>query len=274
MSTDTGSAEVGGDVGGDVGGLPAEFFDSLSNEVIQARVDAQEAKQITGRLREVLGDEKKSVNPLSWYDDVLDSLLEAEKNNRSMPMTAKLAAVLAETQKGLLELREETKRKDEIIKKLQNPVSNANNRAFAAMDDHITTMLTELYDEVPPAYHDAVASQLEGIIRDLMQNAPDKWEKIRRSDTYQKRLVAHCVEQLVPPKAKQKIMAQHEDERPTTEEDFMQAEKELAQMYRLVQEGTISEREFERVYKGFRQAMWEWKANGPQRYNSTKYRRR
>lgn len=263
----------GGDVGGDVGGLPESFFQNVNDEVLQARADAHEAKEITGKLKQVFTEEKPT-NPLSWYDDVLDSLLEAEKNNRSMPMTAKLAAVLAETQKGLMELREETKRKDEIIKRLQNPVNNANQRAFAAMDDHITTMLTELYDEVPPAYHDAVASDLEGIIRDLMQNAPDKWEKIRRSDTYQKRLVAHCVERLVPPKAKQKIMTQHEEERPTTEEDFIRAENDLKEMYSLVQQGLVSERQFQKVYQGFRQAMWEWKTNGPQRYNSTKNRRR
>lgn len=268
------SVETNGGEGSDVGGgLPDGFFDAVSSEVIEARKEASEAKAITGKLKEVFSEKKES-NPLGWYDDVLDSLLEAEKNNRSMPMTAKLAAVLAETQKGLLELREETKRKDEIIKKLQNPVSSANNRAFAAMDDHITTMLTELYDEVPPAFHDAVASQLEGIIRDLMQNAPDKWEKIRRSDTYQKRLVAHCVEQLVPPKAKSRIMEQHEEQRPTTEQDFIQAEQELLQMEQLVKQGLVPANEFKRAVQGFREAFWEWKVNGPGKYNATKNRRR
>lgn len=269
-SVETTSGE-GSDIGG---GLPDGFFDAVSSEVIEARREASEAKAITGKLKEVFSDKKESSNPLGWYDDVLDSLLEAEKNNRSMPMTAKLAAVLAETQKGLLELREESKRKDEIIKKLQNPVSSANNRAFAAMDDHITTMLTELYDEVPPAFHDAVASQLEGIIRDLMQNAPDKWEKIRRSDTYQKRLVAHCVEQLVPPKAKSRIMEQHENERPTTEQDFIRAEQELMEMEQLVRQGVIPAKQFENTLTAFRQAFWEWKVNGPAKYNRTKYGRR
>ena len=118
------SVETTGGEGSEIGGgLPDGFFDAVSSEVIEARREASEAKAITGKLKEVFSDKKESNNPLGWYDDVLDSLLEAEKNNRSMPMTAKLAAVLAETQKGLLELREETKRKDEIIKKLQNPIT-------------------------------------------------------------------------------------------------------------------------------------------------------
>jgi vacuolar-type H+-ATPase subunit E/Vma4 len=193
-----------------------------------------------------------------------------------MPLTGKIATVLAQNQKEVLELQRLVREQSETIKKLQNPTSAANQRAFAAMDDSITTTLEGMYGEVPVAFHDAVSQEIEGVIKTLMREAPEKWEQIRRSEVFQKRLVAHCAQKLVPPKARQVMLEKHEAERPTTGQDFDQAIRELDQLKRMAAQGQgpYSAAQLKNMETELRQKAWEFKYNGQRRYNQPDRRRR
>jgi len=270
--------------GGEAGGSDsaAEFLQSIGNELGSARQDAAAARQeaarageIASRLKQAFAPEPQAPNELAWYDDVLDAFIEAEKAGKPMPLTGKLATVLAENQKRTIELEKLVRKQSEVIEKLQNPASAANQRAFAAMDDAITTTLEGMYGEVPVAFHDAVSSEVESVIRTLMKEAPEKWEQIRRSEQFQKRLVAHCAQKLVPPKARQVMLEKHETERPTTAQDFTQAIQELEQLKALAAQGRspYSPAQLKQMETELRQKAWEFKYNGSQRYNQPGRRR-
>jgi GTP1/Obg family GTP-binding protein len=139
-----------------------------------------------------------------------------------------------------------------------------------AMDDAITTTLEGIYGEVPSAFHNAVSSEVETILRTLQAEAPEKWEQIRRSETYQKRLVAHCAQKLVPPKAREIVMDKHEKERPTTYADIMQARSEIRQLKQAMSQGHdvgYTPKQLESFERQVREQEWEMRYNGVKRYN-------
>lgn len=271
--------------GGEVGGSDssaAEFLQSLGSELGSAREDAatareeaRQAREFTSRIQQAFAPQQQEANPLGWYDEALDAFIEAEKAGKPMPLTGKIATVLAQNQKEVLELQRLVREQSETIKKLQNPTSAANQRAFAAMDDAITTTLEGMYGEVPVAFHDAVSQEIEGVIKTLMREAPEKWEQIRRSEVFQKRLVAYCAQKLVPPKARQVMLEKHESERPTTAQDFAEAIRELEQHKQLTAQGKgqYSPAQLKKMETELRQKAWEFKYNGESRYNQPSRRR-
>lgn len=266
------------------GGDASEFLESLGSEMgatreeaRAAREEAKQAREQFSRVREAFApSQREAPNPLGWYDETLDALFEAEKQGKSMPLTGRLATVLAENQKETLALRQQLAEQARVIEQLKNPSSAANQRAFAHIDDSITTTLEGMYGDVPEAFHDAVASQVSGILKTLMAEAPEKWEQVRRSDTMQKRLVAHCAQKLVPPAARQHMLEKHEAERPTTQDDFVTAGRELMQLKQAAAngQGPYSMKEIGRMETKLRQEMWEYKINGERKYNQRDGRRR
>ena len=261
----------------------SDFLENLGSEMgatreeaRAAREESRQAREVTSRMREVFAPKQEAPNELGWYDDFLDTMLEAEKANRPMPLTGKLGTVAAQTQQKLSALERVVQEQAEVIKKLQNPSSSANQRAFADMDDSITTTLEGMYGEVPIAFHDAVSSEVEGIIKTLMREHPDKWEQIRRSTTIQKRLVSHCAQKLVPPKAREYMLEKHESERPATAQDFTEAVGELRALQRDAAQGKgpYSTKQLEKMETDLRIQAREFQYNGAQKYNDPRTRRR
>ena len=266
------------------GNETSEFLESIGSEMGATREEARQAREEARQTREQLGkmreafnpSQREAPNPLGWYDETLDALFEAEKQGKSMPLTGRLATVLAENQKDTLALRQQIAEQAKVIEQLKNPSSAANQRAFAHIDDSITTTLEGMYGDVPEAFHDAVASEISSILKTLMAEAPEKWEQIRRSDTIQKRLVAHCAQKLVPPAARHHMLEKHESDRPTTMGDFANAARELASLKQAASQGQgpYSAQQLGKMETELRQKAWEFKINGERKYNQPERRSR
>jgi len=266
------------------GNETSEFLESLGSEMGATREEARQAREEARQTREQLGRMREAFspqaapqqNPLGWYDETLDALFEAEKQGKSMPLTGRLATVLAENQKDTLALRQQLAEQARVIEQLKNPTSAANQRAFAHIDDSITTTLEGMYGDVPEAFHDAVASEISSILKTLMAEAPEKWEQVRRSDTLQNRLVAYCAQKLVPPAARQHMLEKHETERPTTMSDFANAARQLDALKQAAAQGhgPYTPQQLGKMETELRQKAWEFKINGERKYNQPERRRR
>lgn len=262
-----------------------EFLQSLASETGGAREDARQARELSQQQAQKLeqiqraftGEREEAPDQTAWYNEFLDAIMEAEKQNRSMPMTARLGTVAYENQKKALALEAQVAKLEHAIKQLSDPRARAEQLAYAHMDDAITTTLEGMYGEVPMAFHNAVSSEVESVLREIQKSAPQKWEQLRRSETAQKKLVQHCAQKLVPPKARDFLLQKHEQERDTTGQDFQAAWQEIRQLERAAAEGKLSAREVAQVQRdkvALRQKELEYKYNGPERYNRAPVPRR
>jgi hypothetical protein len=268
-------SESVGTEGGQDGGM-SDFVQGIGQELgisreeaRQAREEARESKEMFKKLEGVFKEQPKD-NPQAWFDNILDAVMEADRQGKPMPITGQMATILAKVQEQTLGQQAQIEKLEKIIQQLSNPANAANQRAYMAMDDAITTTLEGIYGEVPMAFHNAVSSEVESILRTLQTEAPAKWEQIRRSETYQKRLVAHCAQKLVPPKAREIVMEKHEKERPTTYADIMQARSEIREMKRAVAQGHdvgYTPKQLESFERQVREQEWEMRYNGPRKYN-------
>lgn len=200
--------------------------------------------------------------------------MEAEKAGKSMPMTGVIAQQVAALQKKSMNESQEIAQLRAIVEKLKNPSVMADQRAYANMDDQIITTLEDMYGEdVPPAFAEAVSSEIESVLRVIQAEAPDKWKKIGRSESMQRKLVLHCAQKLVPPKARETMVSQYEQERPTTMQDFERGWAELATLEQMAKRGEANPREVAQMKTQLRQEWLEYKFNGEKRYNNRDNRR-
>jgi archaellum component FlaC len=224
---------VGGEgQGGGQGDGAADFMASLTNEfgnvrqeINSTRQAAQQSQETIQRIKEAMGGEKQQ--EAYWYDEMLDQLLEQEKAGKSLPMTARLASVLAATEKTSREQREEMAALKEQIKQLSNPTTTVNQAVYAKIDNQITTNLEKVFGEVDPHLYDSVSVKVADTLKAIQKEHPEQWEKIRRNDADQMKIVAWAIQSFVPPSAKKLVMQQWEDKQPITDGDFQQAFDEI-----------------------------------------------
>jgi hypothetical protein len=260
-------------------GSAQEYLASLEAEVGNTRQEAQQARRESAQLAQTVGKIREAFVPNEpargdeWYDDFIDAMLEAEKAGKPMPLTGKLGTVLAQVQKERNQDKAQLAQLMEIVKQLKNPSNVADQRAFANMDDQIITTLEDMYGEdVPPAFAEAVSSEILSILDVIQREAPEKWKKIARSESMQRKLVLHCSQKLVPPKARETMISQYESQRPTTTQDFEQGWNEIAQLEELARRGEVDPREVGRLKTELRQQWLEYKFNGPSKYNKGRNR--
>lgn len=282
--TDTTGSSAGESTGGSEASAQ-EFLSSLASETGGAREDARQAREIAAQnakqfeqiQRAFTGEKEAAPDETAWYNEMLDALMEAEKQGKPMPMTARLGTVAYENQKKALALESQVAELRNMVKQLSDPRARAEQLAYAHMDDAITTTLEGMYGEVPMAFHNAVSSEVESVLREIQKSAPQKWEQLRRSETAQKKLVQHCAQKLVPPKAREFLLQKHESERDTTAQDFQSAWNEIRALERAAAEGKLSAKEVAAVQRdkvALRQKELEYRYNGPERYNRAPVPRR
>jgi hypothetical protein len=225
-----------GGQGEGTGGEGAEFMNSLASEfgsirgeIAHTRKEAQAARGTIDRIKEAVGVENQAQEAY-WYDEVLDQLLEAEKSGKSLPMTARLASVLAETQKASKQQAEMIARLEAQLRKQQNPDTHVNAQTYAALDTMIVGNLEKIFGEVDSHLYDSVSVKIADALKDLQKNHPKQWENIRRSSDSQKKLVSWAIQGFVPPSAKKLVMDQWESQQPITDNDFQNAFEEAKQI--------------------------------------------
>ena len=223
---------AGGEGQGGGQGEGADFMASLTNEfgnvrneISSARQAAQQSQETIQRIKEAVGGEAQQ--EAYWYDEMLDQLLEQEKSGKSLPMTARLASVLAATEKSAREQREEVAALKKQIASLTNPTTHVNQSVYAKIDNTITSNLEKVFGEVDPHIYDSVSVKVADMLKQIQAEYPQQWEKIRRSDADQMKIVAHAIQSFVPPSAKKLVMQQWEEKQPVTDGDFQEAFDEI-----------------------------------------------
>lgn len=264
----------------DQGGATSDYMQGIESEISNTREEALQARREAAHLSQTVGKIRQAFVPAEqprgdeWYDQILDQLMEAEKAGKSMPMTGVIAQQVAALQKKSMNESQEIAQLRAIVEKLKNPSVVADQRAYANMDDQIITTLEDMYGEdVPPAFAEAVSSEIENVLRVIQAEAPDKWKKIGRSESMQRKLVLHCAQKLVPPKARETMVSQYEQERPTTMQDFERGWAELATLEQMAKRGEANPREVAQMKTQLRQEWLEYKFNGEKRYNNRDNRR-
>lgn len=262
------------------GEATSDYMQGIESEIANTREEALQARREAAHLSQTVGKIRQAFVPQEqprgdeWYDQILDQLMEAEKAGKSMPMTGVIAQQVAALQKKSMNESQEIAQLRAIVEKLKNPSVMADQRAYANMDDQIITTLEDMYGEdVPPAFAEAVSSEIESVLRVIQAEAPDKWKKIGRSESMQRKLVLHCAQKLVPPKARETMVSQYEQERPTTMQDFERGWAELATLEQMAKRGEANPREVAQMKTQLRQEWLEYKFNGEKRYNNRDNRR-
>jgi hypothetical protein len=102
-----------------------------------------------------------------------------------------------------------------------------NQAVYAKIDNQITTNLEKVFGEVDPHLYDSVSVKVADTLKAIQKEHPEQWEKIRRNDADQMKIVAWAIQSFVPPSAKKLVMQQWEDKQPITDGDFQQAFDEI-----------------------------------------------
>ena len=257
--SDGNGGEMGG--AGSEGGA-ADFMASLKSEfgnvrqeMGNVRAEANEARNTINRIKEAVGGEKEAES--YWYDEMLDQLLEAEKSGKSLPMTARLAAVLASNEKTTKTQEATIAELKKRIDQLQNPQTHINTQTYAQLDNLVSSNLEKVFGEVDQHIYNAVSVKIADTLKELQKSYPDQWKDIQRNDGARTKLVSWAIQSMVPPSAKKLVMDKYEESQPLTDADFQRAFDEAKQ----IPNAQLRARAITQI----RQAHWEHKYNANRR---------
>lgn len=169
------------------------------------------------------------------------ALADKSRGGTGLPLTTTLATEFF--QKMMEDADENEKLRSDIeelkkqTKRATDPSAALDLMAFADFDGKIMSALNTVYgagDEYgqqKDAQYKAICMQIEQEIRDLKENDPDVWDRVRRNGTDRAKMVGHFVKLNIPPKARELLEEQQIRDTPLTLEDTYQAfleAKELA----------------------------------------------
>lgn len=220
-----------------------------ARELQSVRTDAQKANETISKLKSVFDpDSGKAADPYESekerlnqeLDEYINAAMEHDRRGTPIPLTINNAVSNIKFQLRSLEkektYEEETKRLREEVKRLSNPGHSIDQTAFSNIDSHVINSLEQIYgpgDEYTDqknAQFQAVTGQIANEIRDLKENDPQMWDRIRRDRNAQTKLVNHFVKKNIPPKARQ-IMEQDEIRRtPLGYDELVNAFREAKEL--------------------------------------------
>ncbi len=143
---------------------------------------------------------------------------------------------------------------------VSDPSHSIDQMAFSAIDSNIINGLNTVYGEneemeqVKAQQFRSVAALITEEIKQLKQNDPETWDRIRRNPVDQKKLTNHFLQKVIPPRARQLMEDDRIRNTPTTFSDLMAAFKEANQIKDPEQRKQIQER--------IRQEMWAERTSG------------
>lgn len=188
----------------------------LNSDFDMLRRSKEESDGQWGKLKDVFAPEApREADPVKEYeaemDQVIEAAIEAERNGRPIPMTARahLAALTAriEQAKFMKEARDEIAALKAQNQRLSDPRQTVYNQAYATMDSLVQQGLDSIYGGAPEygqvkaSQFDSVTKQMATYIQKLRQASPDKWERLARDPQQMQSFVQHHLRQNLPPKA-------------------------------------------------------------------------
>lgn len=249
----------GGDTGVDFRALfeqTTQELESTKHQASQFSKELSSVKEASGKTSQALdkiraaltGEDGGEVDPVqsqvsaleAKMDEVLQIAIEAERAGKPIPMTV---ATAVDGLKSQIEFIKYKAAADAQIaelkaqyKQLSNPTNTIDQTAYSNMDSSIMTALNaiygnaEEYEPVKSAQFDSISRQIISEIKDLKQNDPETWDKIRRSPKAQQNLVTHFVKKTIPPRARQ-IMEEDQIRRePMSYNELLNAFREAKEL--------------------------------------------
>ena len=225
---DASAASGGGDINFQ------ELFESTQKELQSTKSESQQMQQRlklvgdeskkTGetleRIKAALMGEQQQEQKGSTVDEQIEGLqaqmdyyiqqaIEAERKGSPIPLTANLAVQSLKHQIETLKEREEYRKELAEIKRALrvqgDPARSVDQIAYSIIDSHLSSVLATIYgpDEDTSVQRDAISKLIVAELKDLQKSEPQSWDRIRRDQNAQKRLVNHFAEKIIPPKARQ-----------------------------------------------------------------------
>lgn len=258
----SGSSEGAGlGQGGDSGGAGGDAFDYRAAFTSTQRALEDTRKEFTGfkktveerdkrygdsadkisKIQEIFNPKEQSApDPVvEWerqMDYYIEQALEADKAGRGMPLTTNLAIShyksMIENHRQRTELMETIQALKGQVESLSNPSHAVNQQAYGQIDSNIKRGLDALYgagdDNLPQkqALFQAVGQQIAGVLQELQQKNPRRWDMMRRDPQALQDLANRALKMNVPPKALQMLEEEQLRNTPMGLAELRQAFKE------------------------------------------------
>ena len=220
-------------------------------------------EQTLSKLEKVFS--KEEAKPDQWYDDVLRTAMEAEKQGQPIPLTVQIATQLRQAQANNEQLMNELAelKKREGIR--SNPEFTSDTAAYNQIDMYMARELESAFQgNVPKPLAQAITADLVEKIQQEQRSNPDNWRSIRSNPQTMQKIVKNAVAQFIPPQARQ-IAQQHAVENAQYGEDeIVSAIREAQELLTRpeVQNDPKAQRRIHEAIERSRSMYWEAKMLG------------
>lgn len=211
----------------DYGALLAEVqgqyqHQSKTVDVLTRRL-AENQQQLQRVRKAFVGEEEKAPTEYEQrigehnrlMDYFLQQGLEAERKGAPMPLTVTLGTKLAQlgiqAEERAQKLEQELAEIKNLLGRQTNAAARQTENAASIMDGMVQEAIMQMYGE-DPAYettrnvqYDAVCKRIDAEIRDLIQNEPKTWAKIRTNPGAMRKMVNHFMAEMIPPAIRAKM---------------------------------------------------------------------
>jgi len=221
----------------------------FSKELDTVKETSSKASDSLERIKAALtGEDSEPVDPVqsqvqaleAEMDKVLQIAIESERAGRPIPLTVSTAVNSLKAQIEHVKYRASADKKladmEKQLKELSNPSKMIDQTAYNNMDSQIVTALNAIYgngedyDDVKSAQFSSISHQIISEIKDLRQNDPEMWDKIRRNPKAQANLVNHFVKKTIPPKARQIMEEDSIKKTPLGTDELLNAFREAKEL--------------------------------------------
>jgi hypothetical protein len=257
-------------VAGNSEGIPQDVMGMIghvSQQQEQMSSKLSKSEEVLGKLEKVFSRSEEK-NSDEWYDDVLRTALEAEKQGQPIPLTVKISTELRNAQKSneqLMKEIQELKAKNQIK---ENPNFQADQAAYNHIDMFMSQELKNAFGQnVPKAVAVAVTQDLVQKIQDEQRTNPERWKEIRSNPQLMQRIARNAVAQTIPQQARQ-LSHQYQQENAVYSPD--EIKENIAEAQQLLRSAEVRSnpdyaRKVEASIVKMREMYWESLIPGQQR---------
>lgn len=171
-----------------------------------------------------LSDDEKDARWLKQFKEAADA--DKKAGGSGLPLTTRLAEENAQLKKMVREVQEQLKALGNKHETSQSPEFKYDQAAFEKIDMQVQDAINSIYGEIDQHLFEAVSKDIVKEVKRLKEQAPKTWEEIRRSPEMIRRMSLHFVEKKIPPRAREMMHAEKEQNTQMTDKELRQAFKE------------------------------------------------
>lgn len=242
---------------------------SLKSELEETKKKFANTEGIFSKMKNIFtGKEEQKPDPVKAkksqheqsMDYVLSQVLAAQKQGREMPVTAKIGtdlyALASDYEERFAKQQEVIDKLNQKIEMLSSPDTSLDVNAGHRLETMLMGALDTVYGDtddstrIKAAQFDSAARLIGEEIKDLKENDPQKWNRIRRDQSAMQKMVNHFVKMTIPPKAREIMEKEHIENEPTSIQDLWAAFKEA-------KEASVKDPRFKEIAEKIRHEILE-----------------